>query len=83
MGNNDANGRGAMPIKPSASEDSDQDRCCDTGPCACQPKEAKGLSGWICPVCGGGNSYMQMRCPCVPIENAWKITCAAVSLGDN
>lgn len=23
--------------------------------------------GWVCPVCGGGNSPFTTRCPCVPI----------------
>ena len=29
--------------------------------------------GWICPVCGGGNSPTTSRCPCTPTIN--KITC--------
>ena len=32
-----------------------------------------GLSGWICPVCGRGNSPYTAICPCRPLEN--RITC--------
>lgn len=29
--------------------------------------------GWVCPVCGRGNSPFTSTCPCKPID--WKITC--------
>lgn len=25
------------------------------------------MQGWVCPVCGGGNSPYAGRCPCVPV----------------
>jgi hypothetical protein len=28
-----------------------------------------GTYGWVCPVCGGGNSPHSMRCPCVQIPS--------------
>jgi len=30
--------------------------------------------GWVCPACGGGNSQLSTRCPCVPLP-APAITC--------
>lgn len=29
--------------------------------------------GWICPVCGRGNSPFTSTCPCQPIK--WDVTC--------
>jgi len=31
------------------------------------------LYGWICPVCGRGNSPFTDTCPCKPIN--WNLTC--------
>lgn len=30
--------------------------------------------GWICPVCGRGNSPFTNTCPCKPIN--WELTCS-------
>ena len=30
------------------------------------PNGAKGLRGWVCPVCGAGMSPYARGCPCVP-----------------
>ena len=32
-----------------------------------------GNYGWVCPVCGRGNSPYTLSCPCQPLEN--KVTC--------
>ena len=32
-----------------------------------------GMSGWVCPVCGRGNSPFVGTCPCKPID--YKVTC--------
>ena len=36
-------------------------------------KNNGGLYGWICPVCGRGNSPFTSTCPCKPIY--YKLTC--------
>lgn len=33
---------------------------------AASPLFPQPLNGWLCPVCGGGNSPLSMRCPCTP-----------------
>ena len=32
------------------------------------------MEGWICPVCGRGNSPYTSTCPCIPIT--YEVTCA-------
>jgi len=43
--------------------------------CACN--QPKGMLGWICPVCGRGNSPFNSSCPCVAFDSfpRWQITC--------
>lgn len=36
-------------------------------------KNNSGLCGWVCPVCGRGNSPFTTTCPCKPIS--WELTC--------
>lgn len=36
-------------------------------------KSNGGLYGWICPVCGRGNSPYNSTCPCKPVN--WEFTC--------
>lgn len=36
-------------------------------------KNNGGLYGWICPICGRGNSPSTTTCPCKPIS--WELTC--------
>lgn len=31
------------------------------------PPVSEAMRGWVCPVCNGGVSALQLRCPCVPI----------------
>ena len=34
-----------------------------------------GNYGWICPVCGRGNSPYTSTCPCKPWVANWEVTC--------
>jgi hypothetical protein len=38
------------------------------------PLNLGGMHGWVCPVCGRGNSPFSSNCPCVPMP-PMKITC--------
>lgn len=41
----------------------------------CKPKKGMfGMTGWICPACGRGNSPFSSSCPCVPFP-AFPVTC--------
>jgi len=41
----------------------------------CKPKPV-GMTGWICPACGRGNSPFSSSCPCVPFPGSqFPITC--------
>ncbi len=33
---------------------------------SCETCKPKGMLGWICPVCGRGNSPFSSSCPCTP-----------------
>lgn len=35
--------------------------------CKCPPQPV-GLTGWICPICGKGNSPYTQTCPCQPFN---------------
>lgn len=35
----------------------------------CNPKKPAGMTGWVCPVCGRGNSPFSSSCPCKPFPS--------------
>ena len=43
----------------------------------CETCKPKGMLGWICPVCGRGNSPFSSSCPCVIFQQFpnWPVTC--------
>lgn len=41
---------------------------------SCERCKPKGMLGWICPVCGRGNSPFSLSCPCTPFPQ-YPITC--------
>jgi len=43
----------------------------------CECQKPKGMLGWVCPVCGRGNSPFSSSCPCVSFSQfpSWPITC--------
>jgi hypothetical protein len=43
----------------------------------CKP-QIFGMTGWICPVCGRGNSPFSSSCPCVPFPG-FQITCGDIN----
>jgi len=45
---------------------------------SCETCKPKGMLGWICPVCGRGNSPFSSSCPCTPFPVTYPghpITC--------
>lgn len=44
---------------------------------SCERCKPKGMLGWICPVCGRGNSPFSSSCPCVSFQQfpTMPITC--------
>jgi hypothetical protein len=46
----------------------------DMDACECQQPKQFGMIGWICPVCGRGNSPFSSSCPCKPFPQ-FNVTC--------
>lgn len=49
----------------------------------CKPNKGTfGMTGWICPACGRGNSPHSSSCPCVPFP-LFQVTCQGANSGEN